>query len=169
MAKDDGGDYNVGYGKPPRENRFKKGQSGNPKGRPRASKNMRSIIHEIAEERVEVTIKGKRRNIPVREALARRLFSDAMKGNYRAQRLALDLLDKHDPVARPHYVIQAPARLTEEEWKIKHTPGYGVPMPVNPTPESLKADESEVQVPPNPSKPTGTEDPTNKSGKTGLT
>jgi Family of unknown function (DUF5681) len=29
------GDYEVGYGKPPARSRFSKGQSGNPKGRPK--------------------------------------------------------------------------------------------------------------------------------------
>ena len=31
-------DYEVGYGKPPKEHRFKKGQSGNPRGRPKDAK-----------------------------------------------------------------------------------------------------------------------------------
>ena len=34
-----GRDHDAGYGKPPRHSRFKKGQSGNPKGRPRGSRN----------------------------------------------------------------------------------------------------------------------------------
>jgi hypothetical protein len=32
-------DYDIGYGKPPEENRFKQGKSGNPQGRPKGSKN----------------------------------------------------------------------------------------------------------------------------------
>jgi hypothetical protein len=39
------GDYEVGYGKPPKHTRFKPGQSGNPKGRPKASKDFRSLLH----------------------------------------------------------------------------------------------------------------------------
>ena len=31
----DNDDYEVGYGRPPKSGQFKKGQSGNPKGRPR--------------------------------------------------------------------------------------------------------------------------------------
>jgi hypothetical protein len=36
--------YQVGYGRPPAKSRFKKGTSGNPRGRPKHSKNMKTII-----------------------------------------------------------------------------------------------------------------------------
>ena len=38
MSSDDE-DYEVGYGKPPKDSRFKLGQSGNPNGRPKGSRN----------------------------------------------------------------------------------------------------------------------------------
>ena len=36
--------YEVGYGKPPLHTRFQKGESGNPKGRPRGKKNMATLL-----------------------------------------------------------------------------------------------------------------------------
>lgn len=39
-------DYEVGYGKPPAETRFKKGQSGNPNGRPKGSRNRLSAKND---------------------------------------------------------------------------------------------------------------------------
>ena len=44
-------EYEVGYRKPPRHTQFKKGQSGNPRGRPKGSKNFDSMVaHELSEE-----------------------------------------------------------------------------------------------------------------------
>ncbi len=39
--------YEVGYGKPPAASRFKKGQSGNPKGRPKVTKNVSNMLEEV--------------------------------------------------------------------------------------------------------------------------
>ncbi len=50
-------DDEVGYGKPPKASRFRKGQSGNPGGRPRQQKpadDLRSILERVGNEEVEV-------------------------------------------------------------------------------------------------------------------
>jgi len=44
------GDYQVGYGKPPRNAGFKKGQSGNPPGRP--AKNLAALLAAALNETV---------------------------------------------------------------------------------------------------------------------
>lgn len=44
MARKDQASYEVGYGKPPSDKQFKKGQSGNPMGRPKGSRNKKPLI-----------------------------------------------------------------------------------------------------------------------------
>src|SRR5215469_15592455 len=55
-------DYEVGYGKPPRHTRFKKGQSGNPRGRPCGSKNLKTLLSEALSEPVIITENGRSQN-----------------------------------------------------------------------------------------------------------
>src|SRR5215472_13361203 len=68
-------DYEVGYGKPPRHTRFKKGQSGNPRGRPRDSKNLKTLLNDALDEPVVVTEEGRRRKITKREAIVTQLVN----------------------------------------------------------------------------------------------
>lgn len=45
-------DYKVGPGKPPKHTRFKPGQSGNPKGRPKGSQNVKTVLNKVGRESV---------------------------------------------------------------------------------------------------------------------
>ncbi len=48
------GDYDVGYGKPPQHTRFRKGQSGNPTGRPKGARNLKTELLEELQEQILV-------------------------------------------------------------------------------------------------------------------
>ncbi|WP_233493474.1 DUF5681 domain-containing protein, partial [Ruegeria atlantica] len=65
---DDTKEFEVGYGKPPKATRFKKGQSGNPKGRPKASKNVGSMLEEVFFRKIPITENGSRREVTMLEA-----------------------------------------------------------------------------------------------------
>ena len=50
------GDYEVGYGKPPKATQFQKGQSGNPKGRAKGAKGLRTILTEVVHAKQTIQI-----------------------------------------------------------------------------------------------------------------
>ncbi len=93
--------YEVGYGKPPEDTRFRKGQSGNPRGRPKGAKNKLPALNEermktiILEEAYRtITVRDGTRNItvPIARAVLRSLAVNAVKGQHRSQRLFAELL-----------------------------------------------------------------------------
>jgi len=89
MPNDGDRNYEVGYGKPPAKSRFRKGLSGNPKGRPQGSKNLSTLLDDALNEPVVVTENGKRRRITKREAVLKQLVNKAASGNPRAIQLLL--------------------------------------------------------------------------------
>ena len=89
---DTDGDYAVGYRKPPRGSRFAKGKSGNPKGRPLGSKNLRDLFEDALNEEVTINENGRRRVISKREAISKQLVNKAASGDARSIKLLVDLL-----------------------------------------------------------------------------
>ena len=83
-------DYEVGRGKPPVHTRFKKGQSGNPRG-PRP-KNLSALLLDALNEKVVVTIDGERREITKREAIATQLVNKSTSADLRATKMLTDML-----------------------------------------------------------------------------
>ena len=84
-------DYEVGYGKPPRHTRFAKGQSGNPRGRPKGSENAARLARRILDEKIVIRENGKRRTITRREAMLKQLANKGVMGDLRSIREVLNL------------------------------------------------------------------------------
>ena len=59
----DPGSFEVGYGRPPLHSRFKPGQSGNPKGRAKQSRNMRTIVQQVLSENMQIREGGRLRRM----------------------------------------------------------------------------------------------------------
>lgn len=96
MANDRSGDYEVGYGKPPRRTQFQKGQSGNPKGRAKGSKNLAAIIMSALHEPVTVTQNGRRRKITKIEAMTTQLANKGASGDPKATQLLLGMVQLYE-------------------------------------------------------------------------
>jgi hypothetical protein len=90
MTADRKADYPVGYKKPPLHTRFKKR---NPGGRPRAARNLKTLLAEALEERITVAGEGgKRRRISKRELGIARLADRFAEGDRHAIKLLLDIV-----------------------------------------------------------------------------
>lgn len=76
--------YPVGYGKPPKDTRFKPGQSGNPKGRPRGAKGLNTLVRQNLTQKVAVRTPNGEKKITRIEAVIHKTLEQAMKGNARA-------------------------------------------------------------------------------------
>lgn len=76
--------YAIGKGRPPVATRFKPGKSGNPKGRPKGSKNAQTLAKAELNRKVVVTVNGRKRSMTVAEIASRRIGDKAMTGDAKA-------------------------------------------------------------------------------------
>jgi hypothetical protein len=82
---------------PPAASRFRKGQSGNPKGRPKAEpRPSPSAFDIVTDRRLTVTQNGRQRELTVEEALQYRTYQDAVAGSRLAQRQVLKMIAKRE-------------------------------------------------------------------------
>jgi Family of unknown function (DUF5681) len=90
-SSDDGGatrgfdeTYTVGFGRPPLGSHFKRGISGNPKGRPKYSKNLKTLIRQALTAPIAVQEGARSRRVSKLEGVVLRQLQGALKGNDRA-------------------------------------------------------------------------------------
>jgi hypothetical protein len=94
MPSDRKGEYEVGYKRPPKETRFKKGNKANPRGRPRGSKNLATLLDEALNAPVETVEDGTRRQRTKRDVVIAQLVNQSANADLRATKLLLDMLHK---------------------------------------------------------------------------
>jgi hypothetical protein len=107
--RDDG--YLVGYRKPPRKTQFKKGCSGNPRGRPRSSRSATTILKRALLEPVIATVNGRKRKLSKYEVLIIRFVNKAVEGDHRAVEY---LLAKMPAIGKEFGDINKPGGLSDE-------------------------------------------------------
>ena len=147
-------DYEVGYGKPPPEHRFKPGQSGNPKGRPKGYKGrvftvegsrLRQALHAELGREVTIEERGRMVRVPALNLLLRKLMQKALSGQSRAAQILLDAyataerdaLREHRELVEAVMDYQAAARL---EVRRRADEGVTGGMPILPHPDDIEVD-----------------------------
>jgi Family of unknown function (DUF5681) len=79
------GDYEVGFGRPPKRTRWKKGQSGNRRRRKaRRAATPVEFIDKLLLSLIDITENGKARRVTTLEAILLRLWEKDLGGNRRA-------------------------------------------------------------------------------------
>ncbi len=84
--------YTVGYGKPPKHTQFKPGQSGNPNGRPKGSRNLKTDLDDELSRQILIREDGSEQRVSKQRALVMALCNKAMKGDPRAIRILVELI-----------------------------------------------------------------------------
>jgi hypothetical protein len=85
----------LGYRKPPKHTQWRQGQSGNPKGRKKGSRNFKTEVKELLNSMVSVVRDGKPAKMSAQRAALERLFDKALNGDIRALTQLIRLAQEH--------------------------------------------------------------------------
>jgi hypothetical protein len=84
-------EYKIGYAKPPKSGQFKRGKSGNPKGRAKESLKLATDLAAELNEQITVREDGRARRVSKQRALIKSLMAKALQGDIRANAAILAL------------------------------------------------------------------------------
>ena len=93
--------YDVGFAKPPKRNQFRKGVSGNPRGRPAGRLNLKTVLERILQEKVVINENGVRRVVTKFEAAFKHLVNKAASGDLRALQQLTPLANSVEQMVDP--------------------------------------------------------------------
>ena len=114
-------DEKVGYRCPPKHSRFKKGQSGNPKGRPKSKGAIELDLDRILDQHVAVQSAEGTETRDSREVELLVQAKKALKGDMRAAKYVVDQFQKYGAISAPeamavHGVVRLPTN--DLPWKL---------------------------------------------------
>jgi len=87
-------DYEVGYKKPPEDSRFKKGESGNPSGRPKGIKNLKTDLVEELQEKIPVREGDRSVEISKQRLIVKTLVTKTLRGDARITNTLVNLISR---------------------------------------------------------------------------
>ena len=85
----------VGYGKPPKAHRFKPGQSGNPNGRRKGSRNIETLYREVLDMKVKTSVGGQTQTITALKAVIIKQMQKALAGDFRSMEAVIEAQIKY--------------------------------------------------------------------------
>ncbi|MBT5413549.1 MAG: hypothetical protein HOH66_08330 [Rhodospirillaceae bacterium] len=86
-------DYDVGYARPPRHTQFQPGKSGNPKGRAKGTKNLKTDLAEELRELIPVRERGGRtRKLTKQRAMVKAILNKTLQGDTRSANIILSMM-----------------------------------------------------------------------------
>ncbi|GLQ22556.1 hypothetical protein GCM10007853_04300 [Algimonas ampicilliniresistens] len=108
-------DYKVGYGKPPSHTRFKPGRSGNPKGRPKNARGLKTDLRAELVSKMKIRMNGEDVSGTKQQLMLRTLTTRAASGDVSATRILIDLVMQ---VFGPEDHTTGPKRLSQIDQQI---------------------------------------------------
>jgi len=108
----------VGYKRPPKAHRFKKGCSGNPCGRRKGSKSFQTLVREAFTRRIPMKLGGKLTTVSAGQALLIRTLQDGLGGNRRAVEQGLRLMERYCLLEEDEEEIWDLKLLDDEEFEV---------------------------------------------------
>jgi Family of unknown function (DUF5681) len=118
--------YEVGYRKPPKANQFRKGRSGNSRGRKRGEENIVSVFKRHVMKRVKIKVGDQTHSITLAEAVLLKNYNAALQKNpfamgniFRLAEASGEFVDRTDAkqVGKP---LAVPERISVEEFMARH-------------------------------------------------
>lgn len=101
--------YEIGYRRPPPSSQFKKGSSGNPKGRPKGSKNFLTLLEQELAQKIVVNENGRRKTVTRLQAMVKRMVAGALQGEPKAVLTLVDILRRSGGIEPPEVEGLLPA------------------------------------------------------------
>jgi len=108
-------DYDVGYRKPPKSSRWRKGQSGNRSGRQKGVRNLKTELTEELGEIINIKEQGLARTVTKQRALIKALTAKAVQGDTRAANILINMMFR---LLHPELIADAPEELAKEDQAI---------------------------------------------------